>query len=709
MAVIRIEDYGEGIQAIVFDRPGSPHNFMDMEVVAELHEVIRSLAADEKVRGIVIASAKKSFVVGGDLKELKALNTPEEAARSIKIVQSCLRDLELVPKPVVAAINGLALGGGLEVALACNYRIVAEDPRLKLGLPEVSLGLIPGAGGTQRLPRLIGLAAALPILLEDRQVTGARALEIGLVDEIVSASELKTRSKEAILSSMALPRQPWEGEGFVMPGASLTSDEGQEILATYWVKARRRKPGLEPAPDAILTAVETGLKLPIEAGLALEQEKFASVAASKVVKNKIRTLFLGLNDANGMKDRPKDIAPYELKSVAVVGVGQMGGGIAYCAAQAGYDVFLLEADQGRLKAGLESISKRIMGGVERNRMSAEAAEKMLARLKPTTSYADISGVDLVFEAVSEVQKIKDQVTAAVCAVIRPDVPIASNTSTIPISILAGSTSRPERFIGLHFFAPVDRMKLVEVIKGDRTDEATLARALDAIAGMRKTPIVVNDGLGFYTSRVVGAYTGEAFTLLAEGLSPSLIDEVALKAGMPIGPLAMADITSLTLLKDIVASINGDGTAIGLQGLRLTEALDKLTSVGRVGKAGGGGVYDYDETGQHPWPGLSDCFPPTGDFADDDVVEKRLLYAQSLEAARAIEEGVIENSIDADIGSVLGWAFPSAYGGVIGLIDTIGTAKFVADCDVLRDLYGGRFDVPEQLRNMAKRDACFYSE
>ena len=709
MTVIRIDDYGEGIQAIVFDRPGSPHNFMDLEVLAELHDAIRNLSTDDKVKGIVIASAKQSFVVGGDLKELQALNTPEEAARSIKIVQSCLRDLELVPKPVVAAINGLALGGGLEVALACNYRIAVKDPRLKLGLPEVSLGLIPGAGGTQRLPRLIGLAAAIPILLEDRQVTGGRALEIGLVDEIVSASELKIRSKEAILSNLALPKQPWEGDGLVMPGASLTSDEGQEILATYWAKVRRRKPGLEPAPDAILTAVETGLKLPLEAGLALEQEKFAAVAASKVVKNKIRTLFLGLNNANGMKDRPKDIEPYELKSVAVVGVGQMGSGIAYCATQAGYDVFLMEADEGSLEAGMESISNRIKGGVERNRMSAKAADKMLARLKPTTSYADIAGVDLVFEAVSEVQKIKDQVTADVCAVVRPDVPIASNTSTIPISILAGSASHPERFIGLHFFAPVDRMKLVEVIKGDRTDEATLARALDAIAGMRKTPIVVNDGLGFYTSRVVGAYTGEAFTLLAEGLSPSLIDEVALKAGMPIGPLAMADITSLTLLKDIVASINGDGTAIGLQGLRLTEALDKLTSVGRVGKAGGGGVYDYDETGQRPWPGLSDCFPASGVLADDEVVEKRLLYSQSLEAVRAIEEGVIENPMDADIGSVLGWAFPSAYGGVIGLIDTIGTAKFVADCNVLKDLYGGRFDVPGRLRDMADRGDAFYSE
>ncbi|MDG2034420.1 MAG: 3-hydroxyacyl-CoA dehydrogenase NAD-binding domain-containing protein [Rhodospirillales bacterium] len=709
MTVIRIEDYGDGIQAVVFDRPNSSHNFMNLEVVAELHGAVRSLSADDAVRGIVITSAKKSFVVGGDLKELKALNTPEEATRGIKIVQSCLRDLELAPKPVVAAINGLALGGGLEIALACTYRIAVNDPRLKLGLPEVSLGLIPGAGGTQRLPRLIGLAAALPILVEDRHVTGRRALEIGLVDEMVSVRELKSRAKDAILSNLALPDQPWERVDFVIPGASLTSAEGQEILAGYWANVRRRKPGLEPAPDAILTAVETGLTLPIEAGLAVEQEKFATVAASKVVKNKIRTLFLGLNDANGMKDRPKDIAPYDLNSVAVVGVGQMGGGIAYCAAQAGYDVFLLEADKDRLEAGLRSISKRIQGAVERERILDKAAKKMLACLKPTTSYNDISGVDMVFEAVSEFQKIKNQVTAAVCAVVRPDVPIASNTSTIPISKLAGGAGNPERFIGLHFFAPVDRMKLVEVIKGKQTNAATLACALDAVAGMRKTPIVVNDGLGFYTSRVVGAYTGEAFTLLAEGVSPDLIDEIAFKAGMPIGPLAMADITSLTLLKDIVASISGDGTAIGLQGLRLTEALERLTSAGRTGRAGGGGVFDYDEAGQHPWSGLSDCFPASGVLADDEAIEKRLLYSQSLEAVRAIEEGVIESPMDADIGSILGWAFPSAYGGVIGLIDTIGTTQFVAECDILRDQYGGRYEAPGRLRDMAGRGAAFYSE
>jgi len=707
MPVIKIEDYGDGVHGIVFDRPDSPHNFMNSEVVQELHAAVRRLAADDGVKGVVIASAKKSFLVGGDLKELQALKTPGDAAAIIADVQSCMRDMERAPKPFVAAVNGLALGGGLEVALACTYRIAADDPRLKLGLPEVSLGLIPGAGGTQRLPRLVGLPAALPILVEDRHVTAAKALEIGLLDQIVPADDLAGQAKEAILSNTAPPDQPWDRDGFVWPGPSPASREGRDVLNAMWAKIRRLRPGLEPAPQAIMEAVEGGSAGPFEDGLKLEQEKFAGLAASKVVKNKIRTLFLGLNDAKGMKDRPGGIAPYDIKSVAVVGVGQMGSGIAYCAAEAGYDVFLLEADEDRLDAGAAAIAKRVQGAVERNRMNPDAAEAMLSRLKPTASYDDITGVDMVFEAVSEVQSVKDRVTAAASAAVGPEVPIASNTSTIPISRLAGSATHPERFIGLHFFAPVDRMKLVEVIKGKQTDRPTVARALDAVAGMRKTPIVVNDGLGFFTSRVVGAYTGEAFTLLAEGRAPDLIDDVALKAGMPIGPLAMADITSLTLLKDIVASISGDGSATGLKGLRLAEALEKLTRAGRTGKAGGGGIYDYGETGPRPWPGLADCFPRAAEELDRETIEKRLLYAQSLEAVRAMEEGVIENPIDADVGSVLGWAFPSAYGGVIGLIDTVGPAEFVAACDEMKARFGGRFEAPAMLRDMARRGQLFF--
>ena len=707
MSVIKIEDYGDGVRAIVFDRPDSPHNFMNSEVVKELHRAVRGLATDEEVKGVVIASAKKSFLVGGDLRELQALKTSEDAATIIADVQSCMREIERVPKPFVAAINGLALGGGLEIALACTYRIAADDPRLKLGLPEVSLGLMPGAGGTQRLPRLIGLAAALPIMVENQQITAVKAKEIGLIDEIVPLNDLIQHAKKSILSGTAPSYQPWDREGFTLPGPLPDSPEGQAVLTEMWSKIRRRKMGLEPAPEAIMEAVEVGLIGPIEEGLKLEQSKFVSIAVSQVVKNKIRTLFLGLNDANGMKDRPKDIARYNIKSVAVIGVGQMGSGIAYCAAQAGYQVFLLEADPDRLEKGVSSISKRVQGAVERNRMSAEAAKEMIARLHPTTLYDDIAAVDVVFEAVSETQKTKDQVTAAASAVVGRDVPIASNTSTIPISTLADSATNKERFIGLHFFAPVDRMKLVEVIKGRQTNESTLARVLDAVADMKKTPIVVNDGLGFYTSRVVRAYTGEAFTLLAEGLAPDLIDDVALKAGMPIGPLAMADITSLTLLKDIAISISGDGSATGLKGLRLTEVLDRLTAAGRTGKAGGGGIYNYNEAGQNAWSGLPDCFPSDGKEIDRELIEKRLLFTQSLEAVRAIEEGVIENAIDADVGSVLGWAFPSAHGGVIGLIETIGIPQFIAECDELKGLFGGRFEVPKLLRGMNDRNEKFF--
>lgn len=709
MSAIKIEDYGDGVRGIVFDRQGSTHNFISREVVKELHGVVRSLTLDKDVKGVVITSAKKSFLVGGDLKELRSLKSSEEAAEIISDVQACMRAIERAEKPFVAAINGSALGGGLEIALSCTYRVASDDPTVKMGLPEVSLGLMPGGGGTQRLPRLTGLAAALPIMVENRQVTPGKALEIGLVDEIVAGRDLTIRAKESIRSGVAPADQPWDRDAFNLPGVLPDSSEGIDILQAMWTKLRQKKPGLEPAPEAILEVVEKGLLTGFEEGLLLEREKFASIAASPSVKNKIRTLFVGLNEAQRMKNRPKDIHPYEIKSVSVVGIGQMGSGIAYCAALAGYEVILLEKERDRLESGVASIREKLRRAVDRGRMLPDKAEDVFARLRPSTDYSDISGVDLVFEAVSEVLDIKEKVIATVCAQVRNDVPIATNTSTIPIKTLAGSAINPERFIGLHFFSPVERMKLVEVIKGGQTDKPTLARALDVIAGMRKIPIVVNDGLGFFTSRVVASYTGEAFTLMAEGLAPDIIDDVAVKAGLPIGPLAMADITSLTLLKDIVTSIMGDGSATGLIGLRLLETLERLTEEGRSGKDSGRGIYDYDGSGQKPWPGLADCFPPSVETLDRGIIEKRLLYAQSLEAARAIEEGVIEDAIDADVASVLGWAFPSSYGGVIGLIDTIGSAQFLTECDELKDKFGGRFEAPAIIRDMADRGMSFFSE
>ncbi|MDP6926048.1 MAG: 3-hydroxyacyl-CoA dehydrogenase NAD-binding domain-containing protein, partial [Rhodospirillales bacterium] len=655
--MFHLDDLGGGVKAIVFDRPNSPHNFMNEDIVAQLHDLVRQTSSDDQVKGVILASNKASFVVGGDLKELQALKTPEDAAAIIAGVQACMRDMELAPKPFVAAINGLALGGGLELALACSYRIAADDPRLMVGLPEVSLGLIPGAGGTQRLPRLIGLAAALPIMIEDKQVSGEQAEKIGLVDERVAADQLRETAKQRILDGTASSSQPWDQDGFKRPDPQINSVKGKQVIDSMLAKIGRKKPGLEPAPKAIMTAVQLGFKKDIDEGLQIERLQFASVASGVVVKNKIRTLFQGIPAASSMKDRPKNVDPYEISSVAVIGVGLMGSGIAYCSALASYQVYLLEASQDALDKGIKTITKRVQGAVERNRMTQKKADALLANLTPSTDYADIADVDIVVEAVAEIRSVKDQVIKMTAEVIRPGVPIASNTSTMPITGLADSAQNPESFIGMHFFSPVDRMKLVEVIKGEKTDETTLARALDFAAGIRKTPIVVNDGLGFFTSRVVNSYSGEAFTLLAEGISPFLIDDVALKAGMPVGPMTMADATTITLLKDIVASMSGSGDRIGMAGMRMTEALARLVDdYGRSGKAEGKGIFDYDETGQKEWPGLAECFPPMDPPLSREVIEKRLLHPQALEAVRALEEGIVSNAIDADVGSVIGWAF-----------------------------------------------------
>ena len=708
--MFKLDDLGDGVKVIVFDRPDSPHNFMNEDIVAQLHDLVRHTSSDDQVKGVILASNKASFVVGGDLKELQALKTPEDAAAIIAGVQACMRDMELAPKPFVAAINGLALGGGLELALACSYRIAADDPRLMVGLPEVSLGLIPGAGGTQRLPRLIGLAAALPIMIEDKQVSGEQAEKIGLVDERVAADQLRETAKQRILDGTASSSQPWDQDGFKRPDPQINSVEGKQVIDSMLAKIGRKKPGLEPAPKAIMTAVQLGFKKDIDEGLQIERLQFASVASGVVVKNKIRTLFQGIPAASSMKDRPKNVASYEISSVAVIGVGLMGSGIAYCSALAGYQVYLLEASQDALDKGIKTITKRVQGAVERNRMTQKKADALLANLTPSTDYANIADVDIVVEAVAEIREIKNTVLKMAAEAVKPGVPIASNTSTMPITGLAGSVPNPESFIGMHFFSPVDRMKLVEVIKGEKTDETTLARALDFAAGIRKTPIVVNDGLGFFTSRVVNSYSGEAFTLLAEGISPFLIDDVALKAGMPVGPMTMADATTITLLKDIVASMSGSGERVGMAGMRMTEALAKLVDdYGRSGKAAGKGIFDYDENGQKEWPGLAECFTPMDPPLSREVIEKRLLHPQALEAVRALEEGIIENPIDADVGSVIGWAFPAAYGGVIGYIDTIGTRQFVAECDELAEQFGVRFVAPDMLRKMADKDEAFYTD
>lgn len=706
--MIKREDLGDGVVALVFDRPDSDVNYLDMTAVALFDSLVAEGVDDPAVIGVVIASAKKTFVAGGDLKELQAVKTIEQAEAMVAAVQATLRRMETAPKPFVAAVNGLALGGGLELALACTYRLGSDDEQLALGLPEVTLGLMPGAGGTQRLPRIVGIEAALPMLLEGRQISGEAAQESGLLNERVAPDALLSVAKQRILSAAAPVDQPWDREVFVMPAPALDSEEAKILLEAAQAKIDRRKAGLEPAPQAIFDSMSQGLMVSIDEGLAIERSAFGKLAAGTVAKNKIRTLFYGVNAAASMKDRPADIPPYNISNVAVIGVGLMGSGIAYCAALAGHDVQLVDVSADVAAAAEDRIGKTAARSVERGRLSQDAADKLVARLHPTSDYGDLAGVDMVFEAVAEIPDVKHGVIEQASAAVKAGVPIASNTSTIPITSLAQHATRGAELIGLHFFAPVDRMKLVEVIRGDQTNQATVARALDFLAGIRKTPIVVNDGLGFFTSRVVGAYTGEALTLLAEGIPPSLVDDVALKAGMPIGPLAMADATSLTLLRDIFASIIGDGSRIGLAGMRAAEVLETLAgTLGRGGKAAGAGIYDYDDGRAVEWSGLREHFPSPTTAPDRELIEKRLLHAQALESVRAIEDKVIGEPIDADVGSVLGWAFPSAYGGVIGYIDTIGVDRFVRECDELAEACGGRFIAPTMLRHKAAAGEPFY--
>ncbi|MCC0079413.1 MAG: enoyl-CoA hydratase/isomerase family protein [Rhodobacter sp.] len=702
-----LSEVANGVAEIRIDRADMDLNVMDQDAVAEFAGVIDRIAADDLIRAVLVTSAKKTFVAGGDLREIVAADTLEKARALVDANRVCLRRLETLGKPVIALINGLALGGGLELAMACTYRIAADTPAVKLGLPEVGLGLIPGAGGTQRTPYLIGTEETLKLALSGRPISAQQALDIGLIDELAPADGLVAAGLAAIEAGVVPATQPWDRHQYTGVLPDPETEDGRAVLGKFLRAVTGRAARNEPAPAAIVAAMRAGLATDMDAGLMIEQDQFAQVVAGPVSKAKIKTAHFGVNAAKSMSMRPRDIPRYEIKRVGVLGAGQMGSGIAHVSAQAGFEVALLDISAEAAEKGKAAIARNCETAIAKGRMSREAADALLARITPVTDYAMLDGADIIVEAVSENETIKHKVLAAAAARLRPGAPLASNTSTLPITGLAEASPRPEDVIGLHFFSPVDRMPFVEVIRGEKTTDQTLARSLDFIKAIRKAVIVVRDALGFYTSRVVGAYTGEALTLMAEGVDPVQVDKVALAAGMPLGPLTMADITSLPLMIDLFGSVTGDGTRPGVQGWRAIEAVTRLVNdFGRTSRAGGGGIYDYVDGKPLPWPGLADAFPPRTERMPDEVVEKRLMYAQALEAARLIEDGVVATPTDADVGSVLGWAFPTWTGGVASYIDMVGAAKFVADCDELRAEFGDRFTVPQIVRDAAARGERF---
>ncbi|MGB6100202.1 MAG: FAD-dependent oxidoreductase [Comamonas sp.] len=691
----------DGIATLTWNVADRPMNVLNTASIAAFDAAVRRAVGDPGVKGVIVASSRPEFVAGGDLDLIRGIRNAQESFEASGPVSATLRALERSGKPFVAAINGTALGGGLEICLACHRRIVADDSKIQLGLPEVTLGLLPAAGGTQRLPRMIGIKNALPYLLEGRKVAPAAALAAGIVDEVVPAEQLLERARTWLLAEGAQAAvKPWDMKGFRFPGGAPQTPGPTQLFFGVGGGLLAKTQGLYPAPEAILACVYDGCQVDIDTGLKVEQRQFARLATSMATKNMIRTLFYAMGEANRLADRPKEVPVRRYKRIAVLGAGMMGAGLAYVAAQAGLDVVLLDVDQDAAEKGKAHGAKLMDAQVAKGRLDPVKREARLARVHPTTDYAQLAGCQLVIEAVFEDRRVKTEVTRRAEAAMDADAILASNTSTLPITGLAEISLRPEQFVGLHFFSPVEKMPLLEVIRGARTSEATIAQALDFAKIIRKTPIVVNDCPSFYANRAFAMFPYEAMTMLAEGVNPALIENVGRLAGMPMPPLALIDEVSAELLYKAMKQARAD------QGERYQEQpQDRVLAAmvektGRLGRKVGQGFYDYPAQGaKHLWPGLAELFPVVDQQPTADEVRERLMYAQSLEAARCVAEGIVSPR-DADVGSILGWGFPTVLGGALGQIDTVGAAAFVQACDRLARLHGPRFEVPEALRRMA---------
>jgi len=617
------------------------------------------------------------------------------------------RRLETSGKPWVAAITGTALGGGLELCLACHRRIAADNPGAQLGLPEVKVGLLPGAGGTQRLPRLIGVKAALPLIVEGTSLSPQEALRLGVVHAVVPVAELLAAAKRWLMDKPTHV-QPWDEDSFVMPGiVGQRSDEAAAFFAGAASVLQKKTLHNYPAPAAILSAVYEGTQVPIDTGLAIEVRYFASLVRDPVAGNTVRTMFVNKQAADKLEARPKEIPPSAVKKLGVLGAGMMGQGIAYVAARAGIEVVLLDRSP-ELAARGKDYSRALLEKAAARGAADDGAASLLERITPTSDFGDLKGVDLIIEAVFEQRAVKAEVTASAQRVIPPEAVFASNTSTLPITGLAATFERAAQFIGLHFFSPVDRMQLVEVIPGEKTDRTTLAKALDFVKQIRKTPIVVNDRRGFYTSRCFRVFPEEGMTMLAEGVSPALIENAGRMAGMPVGPLAVADEVSIELMYKVRAAEKADlGAAYESDPAEPVLALfvEKLRRLGRKSRAG---FYDYPADGRKIlWSGLAEQFPQAASQPDVAHVKTRILYRQALEAVRCLADNVITKPADGDLGAVLGWGFPPFTGGPFCLIDTIGLERFVSECDRLAEVCGARFAPPEMLRRRAVAGERFY--
>ena len=704
----RLDIDGDGIAVVTWDAPGRSMNLFDLAAMEELEAIVGEIAANTAITGVVITSGKEAFSGGADLNMINALlNSLKEhsdgAGREAAMKRlmdelgrlgRIFRRLETSGKPVVAAINGTCVGGAFELALACHARIVADDPKIKLGLPEVRVGLMPGAGGTQRVARLANTQDALQMLLKGEQLSPARAKTMRLVDAVVPAADLLGAAKRWVKET---PRkvQPWDQDDFKLPGGKVYSPQGANLWPAASALYRKETYDNYPGGRFILSAVFEGLQVPFDTALRIELRYFTHVLQTKEAAAMIRSLFVSLQELNKLARRPASVAERPIGRIAVIGAGFMGAGIAAVSARAGIDVVLLDRDQGTADKGKATVEASLGKDAQRGRMSEADRSAALARIQPAVEFAALAGTDLVIEAVFEDRAIKEDVIRRAAAVLPPETIFGSNTSTLPITSLAAAFDRPADFIGIHFFSPVEKMMLVEVILGKKTGDAALARILDFVRTIRKTPIVVNDFRGFYTSRVVGTYIAEGHLMLTEGVPAAMIENVARMAGMPVGPLALNDEVAIDLSRKIMAATRQDlgEDAVPEAEWQLIEEM--VTRRGRLGRKNGKGFYDYADgaTGKKQlWAGLAELFPPVADPDAIDIaaLKHRFLVRQALETARCFEEGVLTDIREADVGSILGFGFAPFTGGTLSYIDFMGTAAFVGLCNRLAREHGERF-------------------
>lgn len=717
-----VETDADGIALVTWDMPGRSMNVFTEEVMRELNAIIDQVVADAAVKGAVITSGKDSFSGGADLTMLQQMlgtfakdkvTDKEKATKTlfenVGFMTGLFRKLETCGKPWVSAINGTCMGGAFEMSLACHGRVAADTDKVKMALPEVKVGILPGAGGTQRVPRLTDTQGALEMLTTGKNLTAQKAKAMGLIHEVAEPAKLVETAKAMIRNGLK-PVAPWDEKGFKLPGGPIYSVAGANLWPPAIAILRRETYGNYPAAMAILKCVYEGLLVPFDTALRIETRYFTEILQSKEAAAMIRSLFVSLQELNKGARRPEGVPETKFKKIGVLGAGFMGAGIAYVTAKAGIPVVLLDRDLPSAEKGKAHSDALISEQVKKGRAKPEEKDKLLSLITPTADYADLAGCDLVVEAVFEDSEVKKGATEKAEAALKSSAIFASNTSTIPISSLAKNSVRPKNFVGIHFFSPVDKMMLVEIILGKKTGDKAVATAIDYVRAIKKTPIVVNDTRGFYVNRCVLRYMAEAFQMLIEGVPGAMIENAAKAAGMPVGPLALTDETAIDLAQKIMKQTIRDlgEKAVDKEQFALINTLvDKHE---RLGRKNAKGFYDYPPkpAKKKLWPGLKGLYPQLDpDKVDYEELKQRLLVTIALEAARVMEEGIVTDPREADVGSILAFGFAPYTGGALSYIDGIGAKAFVKIAKGLQKKYGAQFKAPKLLLDMADKGETFY--